>query len=115
MSEHGGSEIEKVVNILLDVEKSLDEIKVDIDQKKLELRELARNEVEKARDQVMAEVEVNMQKALDEARAKAEADAENILANREESIKELKKKIDKRFQEAVDLVFMRVLDEESAA
>ncbi len=115
LSEHGSSQIEKVVNILLDVEGSLDEVKAGIEQKKHELRELAREAAEKARDQVIKEVTESMQKALDETRSEAEAEAEKILTKSEQSIKELKKKIDERFQDALDLVSKRVLGEEGEA
>ena len=45
MSEPGSSEIEEVVNILLSVERQLDDIKANIEQEKIKLRELGRNEI----------------------------------------------------------------------
>ena len=89
LSEHGSSEIEKVMNILLNVERHLDEIKASIDQEQVMLRELGQKAAESAIKQVISEVNENIQKTLGETRSQAEAEADEIITKSEKSIKEL--------------------------
>ncbi len=111
MTEHGSAQIESVVHLLTEVEKSLDEIKASVDQKKRELQGLAREEVEKAKEEVLRQAEESMLKDLEMIRVETEAEAQKILADSEAGLKDLKKQIDKKFQEALQLVTKTVLGE----
>jgi len=109
LAEHGGSEIERIVKILSDMEMKLDEVKAGIGQKKRELREIMREEVEKAKDEVLKDASGLLQKALDEAKSSAEDEVAKILAKSDGEIKELKDKIEKKFEDALELVLKSIM------
>jgi vacuolar-type H+-ATPase subunit H len=109
LSETGGGAIEKVMNILLEVEAALEEMKVSVDQKKQELRDIAKVAGERAGQEVINEISSGMEKELDEARNKANMEAQSILKNNEKNVKQLRKNIDDKFQAAVELVIRRVV------
>lgn len=99
------------MNILLEVEAALEEMKTKVDQKKQELRDIARVAGERASQEVINELTSSMEKELDNARNKANEEAQRILKNNERNIEQLRKKINDEFQTAVDLVTKRVLGE----
>jgi vacuolar-type H+-ATPase subunit H len=113
LAENGSSKIEKVVKILFDVENELGDIKANIEQKKKEMREFAIKSSEKARNQVLEEATATNKKELDKIISTTEAEAVSILTKSEKNVDDLKKKIDVKFQEALNHVINRVLGEKT--
>ncbi len=113
MSKNSSSEIQKVVNILSNVDKLLDEIKANVEQENVKLRELGKQSAERARYRVISQVKDNIQNTLDETKHEADIEANRIIAESEKRIKELTKN-DTRFQEALKIVSKEVLGEECA-
>ncbi len=111
LSDNSGTEIEKVVNILLDVEKKLDSIKLGMDQKKQELLDVSKEAAEKAKEESLIDITKSRKKSLDEIQNNAKKDANKILQKNNESIKDLQKRIDEKFQDALEKVSNKVLGE----
>ena len=111
LSDNSGTEIEKVVNILLDVEKKIDSIKLGMDQKKQELLDVSKEAAEKAKEEALIDITKSRKKALDEIQNNAEKDANKILQKNNESIKDLQKRVDEKFQDALEKVSNKVLGE----
>lgn len=80
------------------------------DMKRL-MMSLARDEAEKAKGEAMEELSKLGEKILSEAKSEAEREAEKILKKGEEELKDLKKRIDEAFEQAVSLVVKAALGE----
>ena len=111
LSDNSGLEIENVVNILADVEKEIDTIKLGIDQKKLEFLEVAKEAAEKAKENIMIEVAKSKQKSLEDTKNNIEDEANKILLKSEKSIKDLQKRIDEKFQDALEQISKKIIGE----
>lgn len=103
--------MENVVNILLDVEKKLDDIQLEMDKKKIEFLDLAKEAAKNAKNEVIIDVNKSKQKSLKDIQDKSEEEAKKILLKSEKNLKELQKKIDEKFQDALEKVIKEVIGE----
>jgi len=110
LSEHSGSEIKNVLSILHRVESNLDDIKASVEQRKHQMREIASEQVEIIQTKILIELDKETRIFLEETKSRAEAEADKIMVKSEDATNDFtKKKIEERFDEAVNLVCKKVM------
>ena len=105
--------MENVVKILLDVEKKLDDIQLEMDKKKHEFLDLDKEASKNIKNEVIIDVNNSKQKALEDTKNKSEKEAKKILLKSEKNLKELQKIIDNKFQDELEKVIKKVIGDYS--
>jgi len=103
------SEIERTVTILSEMEKELDDLKLEVEDMKRKLIARVKEEAEKARDEAIIEIQTKAQAELEKARQEAEEEARKIITQTRGEMEQLKAKIDRLFDRAVDTVAKETL------
>lgn len=89
----------------------MDEVEKWVAEAKRALVSLAAAEGEKALTEALNEANVLVQERLEEARVEAENEAEQIIQKSKTELLELKAKIDRSLEKAVDLAMKAILGE----
>lgn len=94
-------EFEGAVNLLLELDKTIEDLRVRTEKARRELVELARREIDSSREEVLRSVrraaEELSRRILDEAKR----EAEGIILRGKNELENLKRRMDKNFDEAI--------------
>ena len=96
---------------LYELESELDKVKARVKDMKKELIYFTQEEAIRAKNEALDEVKKQIEDELAKAKANAEKEVEDMLAKSEEKMKELKAKVKKVYDEAIDLVLKTVFGE----
>jgi vacuolar-type H+-ATPase subunit H len=111
MSQSSGRWIENAISALSEMEEEMDRIKERITEMKRELLSLAQKESERTKDEFTSQVTAWSEENLKAEREEIEKDAKKIIDKSEEEVKKLKIKMDKKFDQAVEIVTKAILGE----
>jgi vacuolar-type H+-ATPase subunit H len=96
---------------LYELERELDKVKVKVEDMKKELLSFTQNEAKKAKSECLDEVKEKVEGELADVKARAEKEIKDALANSEDKIKELRAKVNRVYDQAIDVVLKAVLGE----
>ncbi len=105
------SKIEVVITSLSDMEKELDSIKVQANDAKREMISMARKEAILLKEKLVQDATRKMEQKVAVAVKENEKEAEKSISKAEDDIRVLKKKMDSRFDHAVDSVLKALIAE----
>ncbi len=105
------SKIEVVITSLSDMEKELDSIKLQANDAKREMISMARKEAILLKEKLVQDATKKMEQKVDVAVKENEKEAEKSISKAEDDIRVLKKKMDSRFDHAVDSVLKALIAE----
>ncbi|MEE9284033.1 MAG: hypothetical protein V3U49_08190 [Nitrososphaerales archaeon] len=105
------SKIEVVITSLSDMEKELDSIKVQANDAKREMISMARKEAILLKEKLVQDATKKMEQKVAVAVKENEKEAEKSISKAEDDIRVLKKKMDSRFDHAVDSVLKALIAE----
>jgi len=111
LSEQISFEIESVMMALYELERELDKVKARVEDMKKELLSFAQEEAKRAKNEALDEVKKQIEDELAKAKAKAEKEVEDVLEKSEEKMKELKAKVEKVYDQTIDIVLRTILGE----
>ncbi|MCP8307880.1 MAG: hypothetical protein H3Z53_02720 [archaeon] len=111
MSEQISSEIENVMLELYNMEKELDEIKAKAEEMNKRLLSLAQEEAERAKIKSLEEATKKAEEEINSVKVGVEKEAEIIVAKSKEKVGELRAKIKKVYDKAIDIVVKTILGE----
>ncbi len=109
--EQSASRVQEAIATLQRLEKELDEVEKWVAEAKRTLLSLATAEGEKAMTEALNEANTLVQERLEKARVEAEKEAEEIIQKSKTELVELKAKIDRSMEKAVDLAMKVILGE----
>jgi len=105
------SKIEVVITSLSDMEKELDSIKLQANDAKREMISMARKEAILLKEKLVQDATRKMEQKVAVAVKENEKEAEKSISKAEDDIRVLKKKMDSRFDHAVDSVLKALIAE----
>ncbi len=105
------SKIEVVITSLSDMEKELDSIKLQVNDAKREMISMARKEAILLKEKLVQDATKKMEQKVAVAVKENEKEAEKSISKAEDDIRVLKKKMDSRFDHAVDSVLKALIAE----
>ena len=105
------SKIEVVITSLSDMEKELDSIKLQANDAKREMISMARKEAILLKEKLVQDATKKMEQKVAVAVKENEKEAEKSISKAEDDILVLKKKMDSRFDHAVDSVLKALIAE----
>lgn len=105
------SKIEVVITSLSDMEKELDSIKLQANDAKREMISMARKEAILLKEKLVQDATKKMEQKVAVAVKENEKEAEKSISKAEDDIRVLKKKMDSRFDHAVDSVLKALIAE----
>jgi vacuolar-type H+-ATPase subunit H len=111
LSQQVASRVQEAIAILQKLEKELDEVEKWVAEAKRTLLSLATVEGEKAMTEALSEANALVQERLEKARVNAEKEAAEIVQKSKTELVDLKARIDKSLEKAVDLVMKVILGE----
>jgi len=103
--------VQEAISALEKLEKELDEVEKWVAEAKRVLLTLAAAEGERAMTEALNEANTLVQEKLEKVRVEAEKEAEGILQKSKTELIELKAKIDRSIEKAVDLAVKAILGE----
>ena len=111
MLHQSASRVQEAISTLEKLEKELDEVEKWVAEAKRALVSLAAAEGERAMTEALNEANALVQEKLEKARVEAEKEAEEILQKSKTELIELKAKIDRYIEKAVDLAVKAIIGE----
>ncbi len=109
MSEVAVSRVEEIIKSLSELENNIDSLDEKVKGSGKELQSKCLNEIEKLREKVVRMATKEAESIISVAREDANKESKKIQSEGEKKIGETKKKIDNKFDEAVDDVVSFVL------
>jgi vacuolar-type H+-ATPase subunit H len=103
--------VQEAIATLQKLEKELDEVEKWVAEAKRTLVSLAAAEGEKAMTEALSEANALVQERLEKARVDAEKEAAEIVQKSKTELVELKARIDRSLEKAVDLAMKVILGE----
>jgi len=103
--------VQKAISTLQKLEKELEEVEKWVVEAKRALLTLASAEGERAMTEALNEANILVQEKLEMARVEAEKEAEEILKKSKTELIELRARIDRSLEKAVDLAVKVILGE----
>ncbi len=103
--------VQEAISALEKLEKDLDEVEKWVAEAKRALVTLAAAEGERAMTEALNEANALVQEKLEKVKAEAEKEAEAIVQKSKTELTELKAKIDRSIEKAVDLAVKAILGE----
>jgi len=103
--------VQEAISALEKLEKELDEVEKWVGEAKRVLLTLAAAEGERAMTEALNEANTLVQEKLEKVRVEAEKEAEGILQKSKTELIELKAKIDRSIEKAVELAVKAILGE----
>lgn len=111
MLQQSASKVQKAISTLQKLEKELEEVEKWVVEAKRALLTLASAEGERAMTEALNEANILVQEKLEMARVEAEKEAEEILKKSKTELIELRARIDRSLEKAVDLAVKVILGE----
>ena len=111
MLQQSASRVQEAISTLEKLEKELDGVEKWVAEAKRALVTLAAAEGEKTMVEALNEANALVQEKLEKARVEAEKEAEEIIKKSKTELIELKDKIDRSIEKAVDLAMKVILGE----
>lgn len=105
------SRVQEAISILQRLEKELDEVEKWVAEAKRALLTLAASEGEKAMTEALNELNTLVQEKLAKVKVEAEKEAEEILKKSKTESMELKAKIDRSMEKAIEFAVKVILGE----
>ena len=111
MLQQSASKVQQAISTLETLEKELNEVERWVAEAKRALITLAAAEGEKAMTEALNEANALVQERLEKTKVEAEKEAEEIIKKSKTELVELKAKIDRSLEKAVDVAVKTILGE----
>ena len=111
MLKQSAARVQEAISTLEKLEEELDEVEKWVAEAKRALVTLAATEGEKAMTEALNEANALVQEKLEKVKVEAEKEAEEIIRKSKTELIELKAKIDRSMEKAVDLAVKTILGE----
>ena len=109
MSEVAISNVEGIIKTLSELEDNIDSLNARVEEMKKKMHARCENEIEKSRERVVEMATKESESIISQARDTANQEAKKILSEGEKNLVEIRKKIDTKFDEAVEYAVSSIL------
>lgn len=109
MSEAVVSNVEGIIKTLSELEDNIDSLNGKVEEMKKKLHAKCENEIEKLREKVVEMATNESESIISQTRNTANQEAKKTLSGAEKNLAEIRKKIDTKFDEAVEHAVSSIL------